>query len=265
MSSTVVQRADERRHLDYGWLTARHSFPFAGNFDHAAYAHGLLLVNNDDIIEADSGFDTHQHRDTEIVTWVLSGSLVHQDSAGHSGVIHRGLAQRMSAGSGILHSERNDRWRADGTRVTEPVHLVQMWIPPDESGVTPSYQELDINSELDGGGLITLASGMPAHRDHSAISLHNKHAALHVARLETGGSVFLPDAPYVHGFVASGTVDVEESDYSEREIRCDSRILEVTSSRESTMPRYSCGRCTRRRTDDTTEYAQCSDYTAGSS
>ncbi len=152
MSSVVVQRADERAHLNYGWLTARHSFPFAGNFDHAAYAHGLLLVNNDDIIEADYGFDTHQHRDTEIVTWVLSGSLVHQDSAGHSGVIHRGLAQRMSAGTGILHSERNDRFRADGSRVTEPVHLVQMWIPPDESGVTPSYQELDINSELDGGG-----------------------------------------------------------------------------------------------------------------
>ena len=148
MSSVVVQRAAERAHLNYGWLTARHSFPFAGNFDHAAYAHGLLLVNNDDIIEAGSGFDTHQHRDTEIVTWVLSGSLVHQDSAGHSGVIHRGLAQRMSAGTGILHSERNDRFRADGSRVTEPVHLVQMWIPPDESGVTPSYQELDINSEL---------------------------------------------------------------------------------------------------------------------
>lgn len=209
MSSVVIQRARERAHLDYGWLTSRHSFPVAGNFDLAGGAHGLLMVNNDDVVDVGSGFDTHQHRDTEIVTWVLSGSLVHQDSAGHSGVIHRGLAQRMSAGSGILHSERNDRWRADGTRVSEPVHLVQMWIPPDESGIRPSYQELDVNAELDAGGLITLASGMPAHRGKSAIGLHNKHAALHVARLGTGGSVSIPDAPFLHGFVARGSVDVE--------------------------------------------------------
>ncbi|MDV8069457.1 pirin family protein [Rhodococcus sp. IEGM 1366] len=212
MTSVVVQRAHERAHLNYGWLTSRHSFPFAGNFDHAAYAHGLLLVNNDDIVEAGSGFDTHQHLDTEIVTWVLSGSLVHQDSAGHTGEIHRGLAQRMSAGTGILHSERNDTRRADGTRHTEPVHVVQMWIPPDESGITPSYQELDVNTELDAGGLITLASGMPAHRDHSAITLHNKFAALHVARLDIGQTITLPDAPYVHAYIPQGSVTVEGVD-----------------------------------------------------
>ncbi|MDI9917148.1 pirin family protein [Rhodococcus sp. IEGM 1379] len=210
MSSAVVQRAHERAHLNYGWLTSRHSFPFAGNFDHTAYAHGLLLVNNDDIIGVGNGFDTHQHLDTEIVTWVLSGSLVHQDSAGHTGVIHRGLAQRMSAGTGILHSERNDTRRADGTRATEPVHIVQMWIPPDESAITPSYQELDVNAELDAGGLIILASGMPAHRDHSAITLHNKYAALHVARLDAGDSIILPDAPYVHAYIAQGSTTVED-------------------------------------------------------
>lgn len=209
MPSAMVQRAGDRRHLDYGWLDSRHSFPVAGNFDPATYAHGLLVVNNEDIIDAGSGFDTHQHRDAEIVTWVLSGSLVHQDSEGHSGVVFPGLAQRMSAGRGILHSERNDRRRADGTRITEPVHVVQMWVPPDEFGIDPSYQELPIDAELDAGALVTVASGLPRHRDHAAIGLNNRHAGLHAARLQTGQSVIVPDAPYAHVFVARGSGDVE--------------------------------------------------------
>ncbi len=90
----------------------------------------------------------------EIVTWVLQGSLVHQDSTGHSGVIYPGLAQRMTAGSGILHSEKNDSWRFDGAtglhseQHDTPVHFVQMWVLPDESGVTPGYEQLEIDHEL---------------------------------------------------------------------------------------------------------------------
>jgi redox-sensitive bicupin YhaK (pirin superfamily) len=209
MPSIAVQRAGDRAHQRYGWLESWQSFPFAGNFDLAANAHGLLVVNNEDIVHAGSGFDMHQHRDAEIVTWVLSGSLVHQDSEGHSGVVQPGLAQRMSAGRGIMHSERNDRWRADGTRGTEPVHVVQMWIPPDEFGIEPSYQELPIDAELDSGRLVTVASGLPRHRDHAAIGLNNRHAGLHAARLQTGQSVTMPDAPYVHVFVARGSGEVE--------------------------------------------------------
>ena len=209
MESVVIQRSGDRAHLEYGWLDARHSFPVAGNFDLAANAHGLLLVNNEDVVDAGSGFDTHQHRDVEIVTWVLSGSLVHQDSVGHSGVIAPGLAQRMSAGSGILHSERNDRWRSDGSRVRAPVHLVQMWIPPDESGGTPSYQELPIEAELTTGKLVTVASGLPRHRNDTAIGLRNSYAGLHAARLHAGESITVPDAPYGHMFVARGSVDME--------------------------------------------------------
>src|SRR4051794_36901614 len=109
--SVDVRRADERFKTDIGWLDSKHSFSFGGHYDAANTHHGLLLVNNDDIVHAGTGFETHPHRDMEIVTWVLRGSLVHQDSQGHNGVIYPGLAQRMSAGTGILHSEKNDSWR----------------------------------------------------------------------------------------------------------------------------------------------------------
>jgi len=146
----------------------------------------------------------------EIVTWVLRGSLVHQDSTGHSGVIYPGLAQRMSAGHGILHSEKNDSWRLTGAEShDEPVHFVQMWVVPDESGITPGYQQLEIDDELLRGGLVTIASGMPQHRDQTAITIQNKYAALHGARLQAGDSVELPQAPYLHLFVPHGAVELE--------------------------------------------------------
>ena len=109
-----VRRADERHKTRLGWLDSKHSFSFGRHYDPANTHHGLLLVNNDDIVKPGTGFETHPHQDMEIVTWVLQGSLVHQDSEGHTGVIYPGLAQRMSAGTGILHSEKNDSWRLAG-------------------------------------------------------------------------------------------------------------------------------------------------------
>src|SRR6478735_2216995 len=106
-----IRRADDRAATEIAWLDSKHSFSFGGHYEPDNTHHGLLLVNNDDIVKPGTGFDTHPHRDMEIVTWVLQGSLVHQDSTGHSGVIYPGLAQRMSAGTGILHSEKNDSWR----------------------------------------------------------------------------------------------------------------------------------------------------------
>src|SRR3981189_741130 len=103
-----IRRADDRAKTRISWLDSKHSFSFGSHYEPDNTHHGLLLVNNDDIVEPGTGFDTHPHRDMEIVTWVLRGSLVHQDSIGHSGVIYPGLAQRMSAGRGILHSEKND-------------------------------------------------------------------------------------------------------------------------------------------------------------
>ncbi|MCT9933371.1 pirin family protein [Planotetraspora sp. A-T 1434] len=203
-----IRRAGERDRTTISWLDSRHSFSFGGHHDPGNTHHGVLLVNNDDIVKPGTGFDTHPHADMEIVTWVLRGSLVHQDSEGHSGVIYPGLAQRMSAGTGILHSEKNDSWRLrGGDEHTQPVRFVQMWVVPDEAGIDPGYEQLEIDGELLGGRLVPVASGMPGH--DSAIRIKNRFAALHVARLQPGETAELPDAPYLHLFVARGGVALE--------------------------------------------------------
>jgi redox-sensitive bicupin YhaK (pirin superfamily) len=196
-------------HTEIDWLDSRHSFSFGAHYDPDDTHFGLLLVNNDDRVTAGSGFETHPHRDTEIVTWVLEGSLVHQDSTGHSGVIHPGLAQRMSAGSGILHSEKNDAFRTDPDAPATDVHFVQMWVVPDSAGVVPGYEQLDIGPELDAGDLVVVASGMPRHAGDRAISIRQRDAALHAARLRSHGGTRLPVAPYVHVFVARGDIELE--------------------------------------------------------
>ncbi len=192
-----VRRARDRFTTQIGWLDSKHSFSFGGHYDPANTAHGCLLVNNDDRVAAGTGFETHPHRDMEIVTWVLSGSLVHQDSEGHSGLITPGLAQRMSAGTGIRHSEKNG---GDGD-----VHFVQMWVLPDEAGLRPGYAQEEV--DLAPGALTPVASGLPGH--DSAIRISNRYAGLHVARLEPGQAVELPDAPYLHVFVPRGAVELE--------------------------------------------------------
>lgn len=197
-----VRRSADRFTTRTGWLDSRSSFSFGPHYDPANVGHGLLLVNNDDTVAPAAGFDTHPHRDMEIVTWVLRGSLVHQDSTGHSGDLYPGLAQRMSAGSGILHSERNDS-------PDEPVHFVQMWVAPDEPGITPGYEQRDVGDELASSGLVPVASGMDRHADTTAVRISNRHTALHVARLGPGDAVSLPDAPYLHLFVPRGTAELE--------------------------------------------------------
>jgi redox-sensitive bicupin YhaK (pirin superfamily) len=205
-----IRRADDRFKTKIGWLDSKHSFSFSRHWDPSNTHHGLLLVNNDDIVLPGQGFETHPHQDMEIVTWVLSGSLVHQDSTGHSGVIYPGLAQRMSAGTGIQHSEKNDSWRlAGGAEHTDPVHFIQMWVVPDEGGITPGYEQLEIEDALLRGGLVPVASGMDEHEGHSAIRIRNRYAALHAARLGVDQSVELPEAPFLHLFVARGLVDLE--------------------------------------------------------
>ncbi|MGC0365953.1 redox-sensitive bicupin YhaK (pirin superfamily) [Rhodococcus sp. 27YEA15] len=204
-----VHRAGDRLKSRVSWLDSKHSFSFGQHYDPDNTHHGLLLVNNDDTVLAGTGFDTHPHKDMEIVTWVLGGSLVHQDSIGHSGIIYPGLAQRMSAGSGIMHSEKNDSWRLHGHRHTDPVHFIQMWVVPDQSGLTPGYEQLEIDDALLRGGLLPVATGMARYKDHSAIRINNKNAALHVARIQPGTSVHIPDAPFSHVFVARGAVDME--------------------------------------------------------
>ena len=201
MSHTTIdiRRAAERFETRLPWLESRHSFSFGDHYDPANTHHGLLLVSNDDIVRAGTGFSTHPHEDMEIVTWVLDGQLEHKDSEGNVGVIYPGLAQRMSAGTGIWHSEMNPSGEKD-------VHFVQMWVRPNTERIEPGYEQLDINGELLKGGLVPVASG----RDHdAAISIRQREAVLWGGRLRPGEVVRLPDARHVHPFVARGAVDLE--------------------------------------------------------
>ena len=196
--SIDVHRANERFLTKISWLDSRHSFSFGPHYDPANTHFGLLLVSNHDVVQPDTGFSTHPHRDMEIVTWVLEGELEHKDSEGNVGLIYPGLAQRMSAGTGILHSEMNSTNAA-------PVRLVQMWVVPDTARIRPAYAQLDINSELARGGLVPVASG----RGHdAAISIRQDGAVLWAGRLQANESVTLPDAPFLHVYPARGTVDV---------------------------------------------------------
>ncbi len=198
-SSIDIRRGKERFHTEIPWLDSRHSFSFGNHYDPKNTHHGLLLVSNDDIVRPGAGFRTHPHQDMEIVTWVLDGELEHKDTLGNAGVIYPGLAQRMSAGRGIWHSEMNP----SGDR---EVHFVQMWVVPDTEAIDPSYEQLDINRELDRGGLVPIASG----RGHqAAIQIRQKGAVLWGGRLKPGASVRIPDAPSLHLFVPKGAVILE--------------------------------------------------------
>ena len=206
----TVQRAADRFGTRTDWLDSRHSFSFGRHYDAANTHFGLLLVSNDDVVTPGAGFETHPHLDMEIVTWVLRGQLVHQDSEGHNGVIYPGLAQRMSAGRGIMHSEKNDSWRlTGGPEHEEPVRFVQMWVAPDEARIDPGYEQTEIAAELLGGGLVPVASGRAGQRDEAAIRIKQKDATLHAARLAPGASVALPTAPFAHLYVPIGSVVLE--------------------------------------------------------
>lgn len=194
-----VRRAGDRFHTQIGWLDSWHSFSFGGHYDPENQHHGLLMVSNDDWVRAGNGFGMHPHRDMEIVTWVLSGRLEHTDSEGNHGILYPGLAQRMSAGTGIRHSEMNPS-------PTEDVHLVQMWVLPDAQGIAPSYEQLDLNDALERGGLIPIASG----QGHAgAIAIHQHDAVLWGGRLTSGEQVAVPDAVHAHLFVAVGSVTLD--------------------------------------------------------
>lgn len=194
-----IRRAETRDRTELGWLDGRHSFSFGSHYDPTNLGHGLLIVSNDDRVAPGGGFGTHPHRDMEIVTWVLDGQLEHRDSEGNVGLLYPGLAQRMSAGTGIQHSEMN-------ASRSVPVHLVQMWVVPAEAGIPPGYEQLDVNERLAAGGLVPVASG----RGHEgAVAIHQPGAVMWVGRLADGETVTVPDAPFVHVFVARGSVALD--------------------------------------------------------
>lgn len=196
---TDVRSAASRFHTKIDWLDSWHSFSFSHHYDPTNTGHGLLLVSNDDVVAPGAGFGTHPHSDMEIVTWVLRGQLEHRDSEGNHGILYPGLAQRMSAGRGIRHSEVNPS-------SSEDVRLVQMWVPPDTRGLDPSYEQRDVNEALAGGGLVPIASGQ-GHE--GAVRIHQRDAVLWGGRLQPGEVVAVPEGQHAHVFLAVGTAALE--------------------------------------------------------
>jgi len=147
----ILRKAEERGYADHGWLKTHYSFSFANYFDSAHMGWGNLRVINDDIIAPGGGFGKHPHRDMEILTYVLSGKIAHEDSMGNIKTIPAGSVQRMSAGKGIFHSEFNPSKE-------ESTHLLQIWILPTKKGIEPSYEQKDISTELKSGRLCLIAS-----------------------------------------------------------------------------------------------------------
>ncbi len=173
-----IQRANERGHFDHGWLDTYHTFSFAGYHDPRHMGFRALRVINEDRISPGMGFGTHSHRDMEIVTYVLAGALAHRDSLGHGSVIQAGELQRMTAGTGIRHSEFN-------SSATEPVHLYQIWLLPERKGLGPGYEQIACAEEERRGRFRLVAS--PDGRDGSLTI--RQDATLFLASLESGQQV----------------------------------------------------------------------------
>ena len=155
-----IRRSHERGYADHGWLKSFHTFSFADYFDPRHVEFGPLRVINEDRVEAGAGFGTHGHRDMEIISYVLAGELAHKDSMGNGSTIRPGDVQRMSAGTGVRHSEFNP---SSG----EPVHFLQIWIQPNAQGIAPSYEEKRFSAQEKRGRLRMIAS--PDQADGSVL------------------------------------------------------------------------------------------------
>jgi len=198
----TVRKADERGHADHGWLDTRHTFSFASYHDPRHMGFRSLRVINEDRVKPAEGFGTHAHRDMEILTWVLEGALEHKDSMGNGSVIRPGDLQRMSAGTGVTHSEFNPSREA-------PVHFLQIWLLPRERGLPPGYEQKRFSQEVRRGRLRLIAAG--DGRD-GAVTIHQE-ADLWTTLLQSGESVRHALAPgrYAWIHVARGAVSLNGS------------------------------------------------------
>ena len=187
----IVRRpSDERGHVDHGWLDTRHTFSFASYHDPRHMGFRALRVINEDVVRGGHGFPPHSHRDMEIVTYVLAGALEHQDSTGTRSVIVPGEVQRMSAGTGVTHSESN-------ASRTEPVHLLQIWLLPGRTGLRPEYEQKAFPDADKRGALRLVAAG---DGRAGAVTIH-QDAELYASLLAPGGRVKHRLAPGRHAFV----------------------------------------------------------------
>ena len=194
----TIRKANERGHADHGWLNTYHTFSFAGYHDPRWMGFRDLRVINDDIVAAGAGFGKHPHRDMEIITYVLDGELEHRDSMGNGRIIKPGEFQYMAAGTGVVHSEYNPSAQA-------PVHLLQIWILPDQHGVKPTYAEKALPLAVP--GRLHLVASKSGRGDSIRI---NQDADLWLAKFTDGQAVTHELKPERHAWihVAEGEIAV---------------------------------------------------------
>lgn len=198
----ILRKSEERGRANHGWLNSYHTFSFANYQDPKQMGFRSLRVINEDRVAGGAGFGTHSHQEMEIISYIIEGALEHQDSLGTKAVMHTGEVQRMTAGTGIAHSEYN---HSD----SEPVHFLQIWIPPAQKALTPSYEQQQFTDEEKRGTLRLLVS--PDGRDRS-LTIH-QDAYLYATILSAGDRIQHPLAPDRHAWVqvVKGTVLVNDT------------------------------------------------------
>jgi redox-sensitive bicupin YhaK (pirin superfamily) len=194
-----IRKSDARGRAEHGWLSSRHTFSFAHYHDPRYMGFGPLRVINEDRVQPGEGFGTHGHRDMEIISYVLDGALEHKDSMGTGSVLHYGDVQRMSAGSGVTHSEFNGSQSA-------PVHFMQIWVIPERNGIAPSYEEKHFSPDDKRGRLRLIASPDAAE---GSLKIH-QDARLYASILDGTDRVeyALEDGRGAYVQVARGTLEV---------------------------------------------------------
>jgi redox-sensitive bicupin YhaK (pirin superfamily) len=221
-----IIRAEDRFHIESDWLSAYWLFSFDRYYDPNNMTFGPLRVFNHDTVAGGGGFPTHPHREMEIVTYVLEGALRHKDSTGGNGLIRAGEVQRMTAGTGVAHSEFNPS-------ETEDVKLLQMWVLPERSGLKPSYEQKQFTTEQRTGALLPIASGQDVP---GAVKIH-QDATFYVSRLFEGASVAheLKSGRRAFLYVIGGEITLNEERLSagDQARVTDVTKLEIAGARES--------------------------------
>jgi len=222
----TIRKANERGHFDHGWLNTYHTFSFDQYYDPRYMGFRTLRVINEDSVSPGRGFPTHGHRDMEIITYVLEGALQHQDNMGNGSVIRPGEVQRMTAGTGVRHSEQN-------ASQTEPVHFLQIWILPDTVGLQPSYEQKSFSEDERRNKLRLIAS---SDGREGAVTIH-QDIGLYASIIEPGAKVLHSMKATRYGWlqVAHGSVDLnhERVDHGDSAVIVGESDLEIAGQGRS--------------------------------
>lgn len=221
-----VRKSDERGHANHGWLNTYHTFSFADYYDPEEMGFRTLRVINDDVVAGGSGFGMHPHRDMEIITYIISGALEHRDSMGNGAVMKPGEVQRMTAGTGVKHSEFNHS-------ESEPVHLLQIWILPEKPGLKPGYEQKSFAEQLKPGRLVKTVS----HGGQDGSLNINQDVSLLVGKFNSGDKATYELKSKRHAWVhvATGTITLNGTELSAGDGAAvsDEKALEIAGKAES--------------------------------